>query len=466
MSEPILFDEAFTFMTYASKPFYVGLSTYSSTNNHLLNTFLVHIAYLLFGNEPWALRLPALFAGILLVPTAYVVTRIFFNKDAALLAAGIIACSSPLIRYSILARGYSLMFLIFLLLLGLAAYLRQSSNSSAWLLFGTVAALGFYAMPIMIYPFGIVVVWLLLSIAFQETSTARGILLKQLFKALLIAGLLALALYSPIIIMTGLKPIMSQGHLKPEPWREYVSTLYPFLRICWGDWNKDMPVAVSYLLAIGFPVSLVFHKRISRYRIPVVLAACIWLIPMIFIYRVLLIDRVWLFLLPLYVASASSGLSYIVEPVKAKLGNYRSIAVPVAAIALSLWMGWNVLHTEYIYDPTGTLRDAEEITVFLKEYLRPGDRVIVPAASTVLRYYFILYGVPVGYLSSDVIEGERILVVENEARQRVEVFVAQQGITLRERYHNAFPNYGAPKPVKKYKFATIYEIHRKSHAVY
>ena len=61
--EPMRYDEAFTFLQFASKPLYRGLSDYSYPNNHPLHTFLVHIAYRIFGNEPWVIRLPAFCAG-------------------------------------------------------------------------------------------------------------------------------------------------------------------------------------------------------------------------------------------------------------------------------------------------------------------------------------------------------------------------------------------------------------------
>jgi hypothetical protein len=114
--QPMRYDEAYTFTHFASTPLYLALSNYSSTNNHLLNTLLVHFSYILFGNHPWALRLPTLIAGWLLVPGTYLVTRTFFGKHAALLAAALVASSSALILFSANARGYTLMALFFLLL--------------------------------------------------------------------------------------------------------------------------------------------------------------------------------------------------------------------------------------------------------------------------------------------------------------------------------------------------------------
>ena len=58
------FDEAFTFLRFASQPLLEGLTTYAEPNNHLFHTLLVHISTSLFGDQPWAIRLPALLAGV------------------------------------------------------------------------------------------------------------------------------------------------------------------------------------------------------------------------------------------------------------------------------------------------------------------------------------------------------------------------------------------------------------------
>ena len=113
----------------------MGVSAYDFPNNHIFYTFLAHVAFILFGSEPWVLRLPALFAGVLIVPATYMTVRIFYDKYAAILSAGIIAASVPFIRYSTQARGYTLVCLVTLLVVSLAAYLLRHKNShpgEAW----------------------------------------------------------------------------------------------------------------------------------------------------------------------------------------------------------------------------------------------------------------------------------------------------------------------------------------------
>ena len=74
------YDEALTFNEFASRPLYYGLSYYPDPNNHLLNTLLMHLAFLGLGNQPWVLRLPALAAGVLLVVGFAIATALELRK--------------------------------------------------------------------------------------------------------------------------------------------------------------------------------------------------------------------------------------------------------------------------------------------------------------------------------------------------------------------------------------------------
>src|ERR1051325_8550618 len=63
INQSIAYDEAYTFIQYASKPFKYILADYSAPNNHILHTILMGIAFRLFGGQAWVLRLPAFIAG-------------------------------------------------------------------------------------------------------------------------------------------------------------------------------------------------------------------------------------------------------------------------------------------------------------------------------------------------------------------------------------------------------------------
>ncbi len=448
--KPMTPDEAATFYAYASKPLFVGLTNYSAPNNHLFHTFLVHISYMLFGNQPWAIRLPAFLAGILLIPASYVVMRIFYNKHAALLTAAVVASSRGLIGYSTTARGYTLVCLIFLSILALAAYIKQSGNRGAWLLFAVLSAIGFYTIPIMLYPFGTVVTWLLLSIVYEKRGRGRKLLLKDLFIYVTAASVITLILYTPVFAVSGIESIIANRWVTPRSWSYFTAGFPSSLVSLWDYWNTDIPSVVTILMSAGFFISLVFHKRLSVHRVPIALAVAIWCIPVVAAQRVVPYIRVWLFLLPVYIGLASAGMSFLLNLPKLKKSTL-AVILPLLAVSLSGWLMWNDLNPG---DYSGKTINKERIASFLKDYLRPGDRVVDfvgnedPDPSMI--YYFKLYGVPLEHLIADLDSSRRIIVIINEKKDSLKKRLNERGIVLAKDT--------PPRLIRRYNVVSLYEI--------
>jgi predicted membrane-bound mannosyltransferase len=107
---PLRYDEAMTFLGLVDRPLLAVLADYSP-NNHLLHTVLAKLCVGLLGEEEWALRLPALLAGVLVVPSlAWVAGRVFGLVEG-FAVAGLAAATAWLVSYAVDARGYSLALL-------------------------------------------------------------------------------------------------------------------------------------------------------------------------------------------------------------------------------------------------------------------------------------------------------------------------------------------------------------------
>src|SRR5213593_3439850 len=185
-------DESATFIYYASHPLPVAVTIYGSPNNHILHTALMHLSYRMFGSAEWALRLPAFLAGVAIVPLTYVAARSIGNRGA-LLAAAFSASAPVLIDYSTDARGYTMLCCFVLICAAaMAEIIRSGSRSAAWV-FAISAALGFYTVPVMLYPFVMLVVW------------GR----RKALPAAIVAILVAVALYLPVLLISGLSSITS-----------------------------------------------------------------------------------------------------------------------------------------------------------------------------------------------------------------------------------------------------------------
>src|SRR5581483_2195620 len=144
LTRPMGADESASFLYYASHPLPVSLTIYGSPNNHILHSVLMRLSFLLFGREEWALRLPAFLAGVALVPLTYLAARAL-SERGALIAAAFSAAAPVLIDYSTDARGYTLLC-CFVLLCTVAMARSQVVP------FAISAALGFYTIPVMLYP--------------------------------------------------------------------------------------------------------------------------------------------------------------------------------------------------------------------------------------------------------------------------------------------------------------------------
>jgi hypothetical protein len=366
--------------------------------------------------------------------------------------------------------------LIFLLIFSLGTYLKQNINSAAWLLFAVLSALGFYTIPVMLYPFGIVVTWLFLEIVFENINLSRPQLLKKLIVSTVIVTLLTFMLYSPVFVVSGLESVVANRFVTAQSWPHFCERLPGFVQSLWHGWNDHVPVVMRFLLVLGFLSSLFFHRRLATYRIPIILAVMIWLIVVLAIHPVIRYTRVWLFLLPLYIILASTGISHFFTPIKSKIADHASSVFSILAVTLSLWLGLNVVATRSVYwNMKWSPPEAEPITIFLQGYLKPGDAVLCHSHLDVpLAYYFNVYDIPPKYLAPDAASNKRILIIVYEpGGQTPQYILGKNGFmtTVREPggqtpqqvlAKNGFmtTTLGALKAIKRYGTFTLYVIPR------
>lgn len=417
LSQPMRTDEAYTVVQFASRPWYVMLSYYGVPNNHVFHTVLVAISTRLFGLDPWAVRLPVLLAGVLTIPATYVVGRAFYGRAVGLVGAGLVSSSSLMIEYSTNARGYALVALIFLLLLVLAAYVTRHSNWTAWALMAVLSALGFYTVPTMLYPFGVVMTWLALAAFWQPPAQRRAWWLRILGVVGATLGL-TVVLYLPILITSGPQVLLGNRFVQPLPWQTFGWQLPRAVLAAWQAWNRDIPWPVAILLAVGLAVSLTAHRKQARTQVPLALTVVLWCLPVLVVQRVAPEPRVWLFLVPLYWILVSAGLIWLVDKITATLPR-QATAVHLAAAGLVALVlaGW-VASSTGIQDSreTGLFADGERVTLFLQERLQPGDAVVsIWAATPVLQFYFLRHQMPTDYLYAPVNTSTRAYVVANHA---------------------------------------------------
>ena len=134
-------DEITTIFFYSPMPTLHVLTGFVSANNHLLNTLLMKLAIAFFGEQEWAVRLPAAIFGAATIPIFYWVSRLMLSQRSSLCAALLLAVSYHHIFFSQNVRSYSMQLFFTTLACGLFVKGLQEDRRRIWILY--VAAMFF-----------------------------------------------------------------------------------------------------------------------------------------------------------------------------------------------------------------------------------------------------------------------------------------------------------------------------------
>jgi hypothetical protein len=401
-ARPMQYDEAYTVVAFATRPLWKSIADYHLPNNHVLHTLLVHFSIRWFGFSEWAARLPALLAGALSIPAGYLVARLLYSRSSALLAATWIAFSPVLVDFSANARGYSLLGLLTLVGLGLANYIRQHPNLFAWLLLSLITALGFATLPTMLYPFGMIYGWLVLSWLFGDSGAGYQ---KYRFPVLLlcsatVAGFLSIVFYTPVLLNSGPQALFANRHVVSLSWYEFSGNLIPKSLSTWQFWTGLWPTALVIAFAGGLLGSVVLHRRIANHKIHLLLPAILWISLALIAQRVTPLPRIWLFLLPPLLILSSAGLAGFGRLILAhRSPAERSGLLATGVLGLSLILINANLQGNRTYQEDqalfGPVYEASQLAPELLEQIRPGEQIAANSPiQAPLRFSLIKLGAP------------------------------------------------------------------------
>ena len=410
LSQPMRYDESVTYVYFAQLPLEQALSTYTYPNNHLFHTLLVKGAIAVFGDEPWAIRLPAFLAGVLLVPATYALARALYDSRAALFSAALTASSGVLTLYSTNARGYSLIALAFVLLaLAAIRIQRGSTPAAAYVTFAVVAALGLWTIPVMLFPLGAVALWLALWALLDNRRDE----LRRLGAALVIAGALAALAYAPVFANEGVDSVVRNRFVAPQGWVAFFAQLSVTWRETLRSWGLGIPLVVSVALLGCVFSAFAEHARISRFRINIWVAVFAWSAWLLVVTHRAPFARVWLWILPLASALAGAGIVEVLRRWKrgaTRLDRRAPMLAALASLALALLVTKS--NGVRASRDTGVYQDAELAARTLQRIIGSGDRVLAAIPTNgPLAYYLESAGVVRSILSRPEQGARRIFAV-------------------------------------------------------
>ncbi|GAB4504488.1 MAG: hypothetical protein Fur0043_14820 [Anaerolineales bacterium] len=404
LNASISHDEAYTYNAFASGSLWTTISDYHLPNNHILLSLLINLTTKLLGNQPWALRIPSLLAGVVMIPMVYLLARRLYSRETAILAAGLVAVFPKLVEYSSAARGYILLELIALILLGLADYARTKKNRFAWLLLAVFSALGFFTIPIMLFPFGAIFLWLFLSALAADVGSAyrsRFDFLKNWFWSGMGAAVLTLVLYAPILLKDA-DLLLNNRFVRPLVWEGYPFIVLERLLDAWGQWTANVPQGLVLISVIGLVSSLLFHPWLARHKVPAQAAFVLWIAVVLVVKRPNAEPKVWSFLMAFVLIWAAAGIVEWLKKLPFLTRGKALFGKALLVTVLGLLFVNNALIAPTIPQKWNDKGGLEIAVDYLGSQLQEGDLVIVGVTYAPQFYYlFDLYGIPTDYIRRD-----------------------------------------------------------------
>jgi 4-amino-4-deoxy-L-arabinose transferase-like glycosyltransferase len=425
LRQPIRYDEAVTWALFSGRSWATIVSWYPFPNNHVFYSLVAKATGSLAPYEPWAFRLPALLAGIAVVPLTWLVGRRLAGRDTALIGAALATGSMPLVLYSVNARGHTIICVASLVLILLADRLRRDSSWWAgWLAFAVIGSLGLYTVPVMIYPLGSVGLWIAFDSLRRDRREALRIL-AALAATTLLTVLLAWLLYYPIIHTAGLQAITGGKLAQPLPWPYFRAAQPAFWLELVQTWVA--PLEWMWVPAVFGLALLGLRRHVSVARASFAVATIVWCLGLFVLSHRTPFVRFWLFVLPLFLLVVARGITRLAArwPWTARVDGIWTacvLAVLVSTIAL-------VTRAAEVTDDTGTFRSALEVTAVLAPELRAGDRVLAPIPNNApLLYYFGQRGLDTALLNTAPAATKRAFVVLNPSSGQTLAWAIQAGI--------------------------------------
>ena len=260
LNQQLWFDEIMTLLDSARAPILRIVTHYGGQNQHMLYSLLAHCSIRVFGEQPWALRLPAVLFGVAGIPALYFFGRLVTTKREALFAAALMVINYQHIWFSQNARGYTGM--VFWTLLASIFFVRCANNGrkSDCVIYGISAALGIYThlmMAFVVIGHAILYAWLIWSRSRSTGRIPRNSLL--LLYGLVLAGTVSFALYAPVIPGIFARTIGVAGTSVRSEW---ASPLWALKEMVHGLRNG----AGGGLLAITIAGALLLSGLVSSWR--------------------------------------------------------------------------------------------------------------------------------------------------------------------------------------------------------
>lgn len=383
--QPMRYDESFTFL-YFVKNGYGDLFYYPLPNNHILYTLLEKLSVLAVGSNPIGIRLPALLAGVALIPLAYRLCRKLDRQSSGIFASIGVAVMPFLVLYSTNGRGYSLLALLAVSIPYVMLEDDGRINGRRWLLPALLSALGMLVMPSMLYAVAGICAWSACVLVMQTSSWKKALDFLAPYAGT--TAILTLLFYTPVALRSnGWDSLTSNRFVQPLPAAAFESGIGPHLLDTVQDFSRNIPSPVTFLVMIFGALGLLTAFRSRNHALLLLLPGLLFGAAVLFIAkRSIPFSRTWIYLIPFLLVVADAGFSSCCGRLTPLFRNMviGAIAMPAALFAFEI-SAQNVVEA---YPDTGRATGASEVSRFLGTLLSRGDAICAKLpADSIIAYY-------------------------------------------------------------------------------
>ena len=311
ISEPIKYDESFTFINYVNQANPFRIFWYNSVNNHLLNTLMIKFSTFFLGNNLIAIRIPAFVIGMACIFAIYHLC-ITLGQSGKLAAISVAICPY-LISYSTNARAYSLVVLFTILLITFARKVIEDPLLIRVFSLSLIAALGLFSIPSMLFPILSITIWTTITLSIYQKNKLL-ILKKFIAPFSFFTILITTLLYTPSIIVTrGLAGYSNDVTHRIFSYQVLKSTLIPELidifKSLAGGIPRSFLLLFSILIVIGI-LNYIKESKVYSLILPSFIVATLFLIA---IKQVIPFDRTLIYFIPVLILLADNGFTKLLE---------------------------------------------------------------------------------------------------------------------------------------------------------
>jgi hypothetical protein len=268
--------------------------------------------------------------------------------------------------------------------------------------FGLTGALGFYTIPIFLYPMAGVSLWVVMTYLFANEPWPETIRRIGVFLGVcVLSGLFTIILYSPVLIFgTGLSSITGNEFVQSLDWSTFLANLDPRLINAWDKWMIGFSTTIEYLLLGGFLLSLFFYRKVSNQKVPLQIALILAIAILLIVQRVTPTPRIWIYLEAFYLMFVAAGLIWLTDLLirGSKVVRPQLIEKSLSFAILFVFMGIfaNMMVTRQ-QNPVKIDRDRSPEAYaadYLADHLKPEDTLVATGPVDIeTAYYLSLHGI-------------------------------------------------------------------------